>query len=83
MSVISHLGAVLFGTQPEDVSRRRTLLFTAAVILLLTVARKGAPSLAFGVALSVYLILGGLWLRGQYTRYLAVAPTGTGATGRW
>lgn len=76
MSVISHLGAVLFGTQPEDVSRRRTLLFTAAVILLLTVARKGAPSLAFGVALSVYLILGGLWLRGQYTRYLAVAPTG-------
>ena len=45
------------------------------MILLLTVARKGAPSLAFGVALSVYLILAGLWLRGQYTRYLAVEPT--------
>ena len=75
MPLIRYLGAVLFGTDPEDVSRRRTLLFAASVILLLTVARKGAPSLAFGVALSVYLIVAGLWLRGQYTRYLAVQPT--------
>jgi lysophospholipase L1-like esterase len=74
MPVIAYLRAVLFGTEPEDVSRRRTLLFATSVILLLTVARSGAPSLGFGLALSVFLIASGLWLRGQYVRYIAGQP---------
>ena len=74
MPILNFLRAVLLGTEPNDVSRRRTLLFAASVILLLTVARSGAPSLGFGLALSVFLIASGLWLRGQYTRYLSGQP---------
>ncbi len=71
MPILNRLGAVLIGTNPKDVSRRRTLLFAVSVILLLTVARSGAPSLGFGLALSVFLVASGLWLRGQYTHYLS------------
>ena len=71
MPILNFLRAVLLGTEPNDVSRRRTVLFAASVILLLTVARSGAPTLGFGLALSVFLIASGLWLRGQYTRYLS------------
>ena len=74
MPVISFLGAVLLGTEPQDVARRRTVLFAVSVVLLLTVARSGAPTLGFGLALSVFLIAAGLWLRGQYTHYLAGQP---------
>ncbi len=74
MPILISLRAVLIGTNAEDVSRRRTLLFAASVVLLLTVARSGAPSLGFGVALSVFLIASGLWLRGQYTCYLSGKP---------
>ena len=65
------LGAVLFGTGADDVARRRTVFFAATVVVLLTTARKGVPTLVFGLALSVYLVAAGLWLRGQYTRHLA------------
>ncbi|WP_028650131.1 GDSL-type esterase/lipase family protein [Nocardioides halotolerans] len=79
MAVTDVVRGVMFGTGADHVAKRRTLFFAASVVLLLTVARSGAPSLGFGLALSVFLVASGLWLRGQYTGYLS----GTPAVDRW
>lgn len=45
---------------------RRTIVFGLALLVLLWVARQGAPTVLMQVAFSVFIAVSAIWLRGQY-----------------